>query len=237
MAAPPFPFLSSRPISVHATTPTTPAVVVPPPPPRHSVYSSDPRAHLISANNTQVYSSSSPATNNNNILPPINTSPSAQFTDNLSTSVNGRYPANSMLMSPRHHSAIRPRLEMRRSSEPNYHVTEYNAIDRHPLPHSSYNSPTTMNGFPFEREQQRQQSPINLPKKLDHMKLTAFPPNKQINRISTLSKILRDDEFAKDGRSMRSINGKRPRFGDRRENGDRDSEDCDSSSSNGYTDR
>ncbi|CAG8822963.1 25702_t:CDS:1, partial [Gigaspora rosea] len=141
---PPFPLLhSSHPISVH-TTPPAPAVV-PPPPPRHHVYSSDPRAHLISANNapsnfyfqvcctsptgneqrflSKGFENQFPASGRN-ILPPINTS--TQLVNGFSTSVNGMHISNNMFVSPQHgrHSSpsltSRPRLELRRSSEPNY---------------------------------------------------------------------------------------------------------------------
>ncbi|CAG8496104.1 13537_t:CDS:2 [Acaulospora morrowiae] len=218
---PPFPFLASHPVSVH----TTPAAVVPPLLSRRSVYSSDPRAHLISANNAQsyvqVYSSSFPTEHqfsaNNNILPPIN---STQLTNNsFNAPVNGmHFTSGALASSPQHvgcHSsspAIRPRLELRRCSEPNYHI--------------AYRSPTTMSGFSFESGQQQQQQ-------------STSPQKKQAIRISTLSKILQsndDEELAKNRQVMQQINVKRQRFGNMREDEDRDSEDCDSSSSNGYLD-
>src|ERR1044072_5732363 len=116
MATPPFTLLP--PTSVH-TAPPTPNIVVPPPPPRHCVYSSDPRAHLISANNPtnsfyfQVYSTSSPAateqrfisksfenqTTPNNILPPINTSTDVVTAFNTSGNSGLRF-SNSVLVSP-----------------------------------------------------------------------------------------------------------------------------------------
>ncbi|RHZ45424.1 hypothetical protein Glove_680g31 [Diversispora epigaea] len=219
--------------SVH-TTPSTP--VVPPPPPRHCVYSSDPQAHLISANNqsnplyVQFCSSSLPNGNcfpKNNVLPPINTSPRLINNSN-NTSINGMYFSNDVLLSPQQlvTTSNRPRLELRRSSEPNYHVMEYGTIDHPQLPHSAFNSPTMRNDFTFGRGYQ--QSQIDLPKKL---RLTTPPPMNQSmetrRHTSTLSQILQNN----DDDPFQRINVKRSRYNDRREDEDRDS---DSSGSNGY---
>src|ERR1043166_9575044 len=169
MATPPFTLLP--PTSVH-TAPPTPNIVVPPPPPRHCVYSSDPRAHLISTNNTptnsfyfQVYSTSSPAateqrfisksfenqTTPNNILPPINTSTDVVTAFNTSGNSGLRF-SNSLLVSPqlsgRHSPSLvtaRPRLEIRRSSEPNYHIMGYGTSESLPLSAGPFTSPSTLN--------------------------------------------------------------------------------------------
>ncbi|CAG8449266.1 2693_t:CDS:2 [Diversispora eburnea] len=152
MATPPPFMLTSHSVSTH----TTPSTTVPPPPPRHCVYSSDPQAHLISANNQSnplyvQFCSSLPIGNcfpKNNTLPPINTS--SRLINNLNnTSMNGMYFPNDVLLSPQQLSTTtnRRRLELRRSSEPNYHVMEYGTIDHPSLPHSAFTSPTMMNGF------------------------------------------------------------------------------------------
>jgi hypothetical protein len=253
MATPPFILQPNLSASVH-TAPPTPNVVVPPPPPRHCVYSSDPRAHLISANNTQpkfyfqVYSSSSPAateqrfisksfenqTTPNNILPPINTSANVVNSlgnNNLQFSV----PQFRGSHSPSLVSA-RPRLEIRRSSEPNYHIMEYGTSESSPLPAGSFTSPSTLNRFTLQQDIHQQQ--FNLQQKLGHMNLSTAPPTKTImqqmrRRPSTLSQILQSNEedYRKDRQPIDQINIKRPRFDDRREEGDRDSEGSESNGS------
>ncbi|CAG8530846.1 233_t:CDS:2 [Cetraspora pellucida] len=252
MATPPFPLLlSSHPISVH-TAPPTPAVV-PPPPPRHSVYSSDPRAHLISTNSPsnfyfQFYSTSptgneqrfmpkgfenqSPVSSRN-ILPPINTS--AQLVNDFNTSVNEMQTSGNMFVSPQHsgrHSPSlinRPRREQRRCSEPSYRVSEYGAIDSPQLPRSVYSSPISTGGFVFAQERQQQPPQHDMNQKFNNdLRLSTSITNQGTyvhRRTSTLSKILQtpDDD---------QINSKRLRF-DRREDGNRDNEDGDSSGSCG----
>jgi len=264
MATPPFTLLPPNlSASVH-TAPPTPNVVVPPPPPRHCVYSSDPRAHLISANSTQtnslyfqVYSTSSPAateqrfisksfesqTISNNILPPINTSTNVVTGFNTSGNSNLHF-SNNVLVSPqlggRHSSSLvstRPRLELRRSSEPNYRIMEYSTSELSPLSAGSFASPSTLNRFTLQQQDTIQQQ-FNLQQKLGHMNLSTMPPAKTImqqmrRRPSTLSQILQsnDDDYRKDRQSIEQINIKRPRFDDRREERDRDSEDGESSGS------
>ncbi|CAG8481263.1 19180_t:CDS:2 [Dentiscutata erythropus] len=236
---PPFPLLpSSHPISVY-TTPPAPTVV-PPPPPRHSVYTSDPRAHLISDNNApsnfyfqiKGFENQFPVSGRNgcNILPPINTS--TQLVNGFSTSVNGMHISDSMFVSSHHgrHLANRPRLELRRSSEPNYPVMEYDTIDSPPLPRSVYSSPISTGGFVFTQDRQ-QQPQLEMPQKYSSdLRLSTSITNQPFNqsthacrRTSTLSKILQttDDD---------QLNSKRMRF-DRREDGNRDNEDGDSSGS------
>jgi hypothetical protein len=242
MATPPFTLLP--PTSVH-TAPPTPNIVVPPPPPRHCVYSSDPRAHLISANNTptnsfyfQVYSTSSPAateqrfisksfenqTTPNNILPPINTSSNVVTAFNTSGNSSLRF-SNSVLVSPRHSPSLvsaRPRLEIRRSSEPNYHIMEYGTSESLPLSASPFTSPSDLSRLTHQQ--------FNLQQKLGHMNLST-PPAKTImqqmrRRPSTLSQILQSNDD--DRQLIEQINIKRPRFDDRRAEGDRDSEDGES---------
>ncbi|CAG8657731.1 45342_t:CDS:2 [Gigaspora margarita] len=251
---PPFPLLhSSHPISVH-TTPPAPAVV-PPPPPRYSRISSDPQAYSISNNAPSNFyfqvCSTSPTGNEQrflskgfenqfpvsgrNILPPINTS--TQLVNGFSTSVNGMHISNNMFVSPQHgcHSSSltsRPRLELRRSSEPNYSVTEYDTIDAPPLPRSVYSSPISTGGFVFTQDRQ-QQPQLDMPQKFNSdLRLSTSITNQPFSqsnhacrRTSTLSKILQttDDD---------QLNSKRMRY-DRRDDGNRDSEDGDSSGSCG----
>ncbi|RIA84215.1 E2F/DP family winged-helix DNA-binding domain-containing protein [Glomus cerebriforme] len=226
-------------------------------PPRHCVYSSDPSAHVISNNQTKFYfySTSSPAvteqrfisksfenqTTPNNILPPINTSTNIVTGFNTSGNSNLHF-SNNVMVSPqlrgRHSpSFARPRLEVRRSSEPNYHIMEYGTSESSPLSAGSFTPPSTLNRFTLQQQDTIQQQ-FNLQQKLGHMNLSTAPPAKTImqqmrRRPSTLSQILQsnDDDYRKDRQPIEQINIKRPRFDDRREKGDRDSEDGDSNGS------
>ncbi|CAG8490649.1 1464_t:CDS:2 [Funneliformis mosseae] len=238
MATPPFILPPNISASVH-TAPPTPNVVMPPPPPRHSVYSSDPRAHLISASNYfQLYSTSSPAATEqrfvksfenqatSNILPPINTSTNVVTGFNTSGNNNLLF-SNNMLVSPHGErlspsiTSSRPRLEIRRSSEPTYHMEYATSESSSPFTSTSrFTQQDTIQNF-------------NLQQKLGHMKLSTASPAKTImqqmrRRPSTLSQILHDD-YRKERQPIEQNNIKRPKFDDRREDGNRDGEDGDSS--------
>ncbi|CAG8841457.1 12133_t:CDS:1, partial [Racocetra persica] len=143
--------------------------------------------------------------------------------------------SGNMFVSPQHsgcHSPSlvnRPRRDQRRSSEPNYRVMEYGTIDSPPLPRSVYSSPISSGGFVFTQERQPSLPQLDITQKFNNdRRLSTSITNQNTHahrRTSTLSKILQtpDDD---------QINSKRLRF-DRREDGNRDNEDGDSSGSCG----
>jgi hypothetical protein len=99
-----------------------------------------------------------------------------------------------------------------------------------------YGAPSTLDRFTLQQDIHQQQ--FNLQQKLGHMNLSTAPPTKTImqqmrRRPSTLSQILQsnEDDYRKDRQQIDQINIKRPRFDDRREEGDRDSEGDESNGS------